>query len=215
MAMVGAGIANAGAVMRPYLVQEIRAPDLTVLKTTEPEVFEQAMTEANAAALTEMMVGAVEQGTGSNARINGVSVAGKTGTAQTGNDRPSIAWFVAFAHRVRGENPRRRRPASRAPIRHAPRLEVRERRSNEPRVQVADANARVVDIRGLDLGREPRLRHQPRPARRTAREHDRLRGLGRKIAVRIERHAAQNTGSPRTSAPHAPLPASNSYRSDA
>jgi peptidoglycan glycosyltransferase len=97
MAMVGAGIANGGAVMRPYLVQEIRAPDLTVLKTTEPEVFAQAMTATDAASLTEMMVNAVENGTGSNVRINGVSVAGKTGTAQTGNDRPSVAWFVAFA----------------------------------------------------------------------------------------------------------------------
>jgi peptidoglycan glycosyltransferase len=83
--------------MRPYLVQEIRAPDLTVLKTTEPEVFAQAMTAADAASLTDMMINAVENGTGSNVRINGVSVAGKTGTAQTGNDRPSVAWFVAFA----------------------------------------------------------------------------------------------------------------------
>ena len=97
MALVGAGIGNGGVTMRPYLVQEVRGPDLAILRTTQPEVFQTSMTTANAAELTAMMVDVVNNGTGSNARISGVQVAGKTGTAQTGNDRPSVAWFVAFA----------------------------------------------------------------------------------------------------------------------
>jgi peptidoglycan glycosyltransferase len=97
MAMVTAAIGNSGKTMYPYLVQEVRGPDLAILQTTEPKLYDQAMTPLNAAQLTEMMVNVVENGTGSNAKIPGVSVGGKTGTAQTGNDNPAVAWFVAFA----------------------------------------------------------------------------------------------------------------------
>ena len=97
MAMVAATVGNAGKTMTPYLVQEIRGPDLAILKTTEPDQYSQALDPRYAAQLTEMMVNVVDNGTGSNARIPGVKVAGKTGTAQTGNDNPAVAWFIAFA----------------------------------------------------------------------------------------------------------------------
>ena len=102
MAMVGAGIANNGQVMSPYMVSEILSPELETLETAEPAEFSQAMSPANAAQLLAMMVGVVEQGTGSNARIPGVAVGGKTGTAQTGNDQKAHAWFVGVAPAVPG-----------------------------------------------------------------------------------------------------------------
>ncbi|HEX6887471.1 MAG TPA: penicillin-binding transpeptidase domain-containing protein [Candidatus Nanopelagicales bacterium] len=103
MAMVVAAVGNGGVTMRPGIVEQTSAPDLSPLETFEPSQFADALTPEHAAELTEMMVGVVSNGTGSSARIPGVAVAGKTGTAQTSDDRPSIAWFVAFAPAVNPE----------------------------------------------------------------------------------------------------------------
>ncbi len=97
MAMVVAAIANQGTLMKPYLVEEVRAPDLDVLSRTDPEELGRAIRPQVAADLTAIMVSVVENGTATNAAIRGVEVAGKTGTAQVGDDRNPHAWFVAFA----------------------------------------------------------------------------------------------------------------------
>lgn len=97
VAMVTAGIANDGKVMTPYLVQQVRAPDLSVLKQTKPEVLNTAVSPETAHALRDMMIGVVQDGSGTSAQIPGVQVAGKSGTAQTTAEAAPHAWFTAFA----------------------------------------------------------------------------------------------------------------------
>ena len=97
MAMVAAGIANGGEVKRPYLVDEVRAPNASLLDKTEESTYSRAISSATADELTDMMVATVEDGTAGVAAIPGVSVAGKTGTAQSTDSRPPYAWFVSFA----------------------------------------------------------------------------------------------------------------------
>ncbi len=98
MAMVAAGIANGGVVKRPYVVDEIQSAEYDVLEKTEDDDFSRAVSPETADALTELMVATVEDGTASPAAIPGQLVAGKTGTAQSGQDDVApYAWFTSFA----------------------------------------------------------------------------------------------------------------------
>ena len=97
MAMVAAGIANDGVVMNPFLVSQVLGPDLTVLQNTNPSAFGRAMSVENSKILRDMMVGVVTKGTASNARITGINVGGKTGTAENAPGEPAHAWFVGLA----------------------------------------------------------------------------------------------------------------------
>ncbi|ETK34844.1 peptidoglycan D,D-transpeptidase FtsI family protein [Microbispora sp. ATCC PTA-5024] len=97
MAMVAAGIANQGTVMKPYLVNKIMGPDGTEIDGTRPEELSEAVSPEVAGELTKMMINVVQHGTGTAAQLPGMTVAGKTGTAETSPGKPSHAWFIAFA----------------------------------------------------------------------------------------------------------------------
>ncbi|MDO4412689.1 penicillin-binding protein 2 [Cutibacterium sp.] len=97
MAMVTAGIANGGKLMTPYLTAEVRASNLQVVSRHHPKQMSQPMTKESAEQLKSMMVSVVNNGTGKRARIDGATVGGKTGTAETVEGKAPYAWFVAWA----------------------------------------------------------------------------------------------------------------------
>ena len=98
MAMVVAGLANGGSVMTPYLVDEEQSADFDVLHKADPEELSPAVSATTAREVTKLMVSTVDNGTASPAAIEGVQVAGKTGTAQSGiEELPPYAWFISYA----------------------------------------------------------------------------------------------------------------------
>ena len=97
MAMVSMAIANGGTIMKPNLVESVVSSNLTTIESFTPEVYKQPISRATAATMTQLMVDSVANGAASNATIDGVVVAGKTGTAENGADDPYTLWFTGFA----------------------------------------------------------------------------------------------------------------------
>ena len=97
MATVAQTIGNSGVRMEPFLVDRAVDEDGRTTFKADPERAERVISDETAAALTEMMRNVVREGTGTAAALEGVDVAGKTGTAERDvtagiND----AWFIGF-----------------------------------------------------------------------------------------------------------------------
>lgn len=107
MAMVASAVANDGTLMKPYMVDKLQTSSLDTIEQTDPEKLSQPLSSKNAQILQSMMETVVKDGTGKNAQIDGVTVGGKTGTAQHGvdNSEKPYAWFLSYAKLADGSSP--------------------------------------------------------------------------------------------------------------
>ncbi|MHB8895465.1 MAG: peptidoglycan D,D-transpeptidase FtsI family protein [Candidatus Geothermincolia bacterium] len=96
MAMVASTVANGGVLMKPYLVDEVKDYNNKIIQQFGPKAMRRVVDQKTAQTLTEIMIRVVSDGTGTAAQIDGVDVAGKTGTAEVENGEPH-AWFICFA----------------------------------------------------------------------------------------------------------------------
>lgn len=96
MAMMASGIANKGEIMKPILVKEAISPEGRVVRTNHPEALSKGADIFVANEVKNMMVEVVRRGTGTNASIKNIRVAGKTGTAENPSGK-THAWFIGFA----------------------------------------------------------------------------------------------------------------------
>ncbi|MFF4950734.1 peptidoglycan D,D-transpeptidase FtsI family protein [Streptomyces chattanoogensis] len=104
MAMVASAVANGGKLMKPYMVEQLEDKNLNAIQQHTPQVMSHPLAPENAQKIQSIMETVVEKGTGTNARIPGVTVGGKTGTAQHGEnnkDNP-YAWFISYAKTAKG-----------------------------------------------------------------------------------------------------------------
>ena len=97
MAMVSAAVANGGRLMEPHLTDRIVDRDGRTVDRIQPREMSNVMSAQSAGEVAGMMGKVVEEGTGTAAALEGISVGGKTGTAEVGHGCPNQVWFIAFA----------------------------------------------------------------------------------------------------------------------
>ena len=97
MAMVSAAVANGGRLMEPHLTDRIVDRDGRTVDRIQPREMSRVMSGQSAGEVGGMMGKVVEEGTGTAAALEGISVGGKTGTAEVGHGCPNQVWFIAFA----------------------------------------------------------------------------------------------------------------------
>jgi peptidoglycan glycosyltransferase len=97
MAMVASSVANDGVLMRPHITDKIVDSDGRTVKTIEPEKMSRVMSPSSAQKVNTMMQSVVREGTGTAGALDGIDVAGKTGTAEVRPKCPNQAWFIGFA----------------------------------------------------------------------------------------------------------------------
>ena len=95
MAMVGSAIANDGTIMQPYLLDSVYNADGECSYTASPSSYASPISSSTANRVKDVLEGVVNNGTGTAAAINGVQIAGKTGTAETGKEHPD-SWFIGM-----------------------------------------------------------------------------------------------------------------------
>ena len=103
MAMVASTIAKRGVAMNPQVLDRVVDSGGKTIVRVHPKELRRVMSRQTADEITSMMVAAVNDGTGGAAAIPGISVAGKTGTAETGTSGINTTWFICFAP---AENPK-------------------------------------------------------------------------------------------------------------
>ncbi len=97
MAMVAAAVGNGGRLMQPRLTERVVAKDGRVQERVEPAEQSTVISRQAAEQLGQMMASVVEEGTGTAAALQGIRVAGKTGTAEVDDGAANQAWFIGFA----------------------------------------------------------------------------------------------------------------------